>query len=434
MKNGKNRRRAAALSGVIKQHEKELNIAAGILEWEIGDLWGHVGVRLPDDRGIAVRMFRRPERGKKKWLVHFDYSLTKLSGVWHYSARVVIYTEIFKARPDVNAVVHCHPAMCIALSLADKPVDWVHMQSSRFNGGTPIFPRPIYILDPDEGAAVAATLGQGVSGHDQGPRHRHCRRDDRRSDDQPRSIWNARRRSWPSPACMAIRGRRRSRSTRRARAEKNCSAGLGMKCFIRPTGTTTRTRLNAASAGREVGRDQLRQSLSGSDLKTRFDSFVNHFALRGASMFSKWLGIILLVLLAPMQLNAQETYLVAYAGFAAFKHRSGRQGSRLFTKYGFQRRCSARPRIGAPNTSRARGSIHLAQIDAATGINAINQGADLIMISGTLNNFPYSFVTQKEIRKPRTLSAKKSAYSPSEERLKQRRFSLSKHGTYRASP
>ena len=169
MKNGKNRRRAAALSGVIKQHEKELNIAAEILEWEIGDLWGHVGVRLPDDRGIAVRMFRRPERAKKKWLVYFDYPLTKLSGVGTIPRESVIYTEIFKARPDVNAVVHCHPAMCIALSLADKPVDWVHMQSSRFNGGTPIFPRPIYILDPDEGAAVAATLGKAsavmIKGH-----------------------------------------------------------------------------------------------------------------------------------------------------------------------------------------------------------------------------------------------------------------------------
>jgi ribulose-5-phosphate 4-epimerase/fuculose-1-phosphate aldolase len=59
--------------------------------------------------------------------------------------------------------------MCIALSLADKPVDWVHMQSSRFNGGTPIFPRPIYILDSDEGAAIAATLGNAsalmIKGH-----------------------------------------------------------------------------------------------------------------------------------------------------------------------------------------------------------------------------------------------------------------------------
>jgi ribulose-5-phosphate 4-epimerase/fuculose-1-phosphate aldolase len=169
MKNGKNHRQASALRNLIKQNEKELNIAAEILEWEIGDLWGHVGVRLPDDRGIAVRMFRRPERGKKAWLVHFDYTLTKLSGVGTIPRESVIYTEIFKARPDVNAVVHCHPAMCIALSLADKPVDWVHMQSSRFNGGTPIFPRPIYILDPDEGAAIAATLGKAsavmIKGH-----------------------------------------------------------------------------------------------------------------------------------------------------------------------------------------------------------------------------------------------------------------------------
>jgi ribulose-5-phosphate 4-epimerase/fuculose-1-phosphate aldolase len=43
------------------------------------------------------------------------------------------------------------------------------MQSSRFKGGTPIFPRPIYILDPDEGAALASTLGQAsalmIKGH-----------------------------------------------------------------------------------------------------------------------------------------------------------------------------------------------------------------------------------------------------------------------------
>jgi ribulose-5-phosphate 4-epimerase/fuculose-1-phosphate aldolase len=169
MKNGKNQRQASALRNVIKQNEKELNIAAEILEWEIGDLWGHVGVRLPDDHGIAVRMFRRPERGKRAWLVHFDYTLTKLSGVGTIPRESVIYTEIFKARPDVNAVVHCHPAMCIALSLVDMAVDWVHMQSSRFNGGTPIFPRPIYILDPEEGAAIAATLGKAsavmIKGH-----------------------------------------------------------------------------------------------------------------------------------------------------------------------------------------------------------------------------------------------------------------------------
>ena len=153
----------------IKAIEDELNTAAKILEWEIGDIWGHVGTRLPGNRGIAVRMFRRAEREKKDWLVHFDYSLKKLSGVGTIPRESVIYTEIFKARPDVNAAVHCHASMCIALSLADRPVDWIHMQSSRFKGGTPIFPRPIYILDESEGAELAKCLGDAsavmIKGH-----------------------------------------------------------------------------------------------------------------------------------------------------------------------------------------------------------------------------------------------------------------------------
>lgn len=153
----------------IKAIERELHTAARILEWEIGDIWGHVGTRLPGDRGIAVRMFRRAEQEKKDWLVHFDYSLKKLSGVGTIPRESVIYSEIFKARPDVNAAVHCHASMCIALSLADKPVDWVHMQSSRFKGGTPIFPRPIYILDESEGADLAKCLGDAsavmIKGH-----------------------------------------------------------------------------------------------------------------------------------------------------------------------------------------------------------------------------------------------------------------------------
>jgi len=155
--------------GTIKRAEQELSIAAKILEWEIGDIWGHVGVRLPEGGGIAVQMFRRFENEKKDWVVHFDYALKKLSGVGTIPREAVIYTEIFKARPDVNAAVHCHASMCVALSLADKPIDWVHMQSSRFKGGTPIFPQQIYILDESEGAALAKTLGNAsavmIKGH-----------------------------------------------------------------------------------------------------------------------------------------------------------------------------------------------------------------------------------------------------------------------------
>jgi ribulose-5-phosphate 4-epimerase/fuculose-1-phosphate aldolase len=153
----------------IKTADAELGIACKILEWEIGDIWGHVGVRLPDNKGIAVQMFRRAEEDKRDWLVHFDYNIKKLAGVGTPPRESVIYTEIFKARPDVNAAVHCHASTCVAMSLADTPVSCVHVQSGRWGTGVPIYPRPIYILDEDEGADLARTLGNAngmmIKGH-----------------------------------------------------------------------------------------------------------------------------------------------------------------------------------------------------------------------------------------------------------------------------
>ncbi|MCH6545943.1 MAG: class II aldolase/adducin family protein, partial [Deltaproteobacteria bacterium] len=150
--------------------EEELRIASSILEWEMGDIWGHVATRLPDSESIAVKIFRPPEEpGVKDWFVRFDYSLNKLSGVGTVPMEAAIYSEAFKARPDVNAAVHSHAPMCIALSMADKTVYNMHQQSKRFGNGVPVFPEPIFIIDAKEGADLAKTLGQApaviIKGH-----------------------------------------------------------------------------------------------------------------------------------------------------------------------------------------------------------------------------------------------------------------------------
>ncbi|HEY7218671.1 MAG TPA: ABC transporter substrate-binding protein [Candidatus Binatia bacterium] len=125
-------------------------------------------------------------------------------------------------------------------------------------------------------------------------------------------------------------------------------------------------------------------------------------------MLTKWLSTILLLLTLPTQICAQETYLVAYAGFAGFQAPVwAPKDLGLMAKYGFNGDVVLVPGSVRQIQAVLGGSIHLAQIDAATGINAINQGADIVMISGTLNYFPYSFVTQKEIRKPEDLTGKK---------------------------
>jgi len=110
----------------------------------------------------------------------------------------------------------------------------------------------------------------------------------------------------------------------------------------------------------------------------------------------------------PAKIAAQEPFLVAYAGFAGFQAPVwAPKDLGLFSKYGFNGDVVLVPGSVRQIQAIVGGSIHFAQADAATAVNAINQGLDLVMISGTLNSFPYSFVTHKEIRKPEDLTGKK---------------------------
>ena len=150
--------------------EEDLKIASKILEWEMGDIWGHVGVRVPGKEQIAVKLFRLPDEDEEAdWLVHFDYGSKKVSGVGAVPNESTIYTEIFKMRPDVHAIVHSHAPMCIALSMANKQIDTVHMQSKQYAGGVPVYPRPIFIMDDQEGKELASTMGSAeavvIRGH-----------------------------------------------------------------------------------------------------------------------------------------------------------------------------------------------------------------------------------------------------------------------------
>lgn len=144
--------------------QEDMRIAAAILEWEMGDIWGHIGARVPGDDSIIARLFRQPEqRNLSEWFVQFDYSLNKRSGVGTVPSEAAIYSEVFKARPDVNAAVHSHAPMCVTLSMADKTVSTMHQQSKKFGSGVPVYPDPIFIIDSTEGSDLAKTLGQAAA-------------------------------------------------------------------------------------------------------------------------------------------------------------------------------------------------------------------------------------------------------------------------------
>ena len=99
-------------------------------------------------------------------------------------------------------------------------------------------------------------------------------------------------------------------------------------------------------------------------------------------MLTRLLWTALLLLLSSTYSLAQETYLVAYAGFAGFQAPVwAPKDLGLFSKYGFNGDVVLVPGSVRQIQAVLGGIIHLAQIDASTGINAINQGADLVMFS-----------------------------------------------------
>ena len=125
-------------------------------------------------------------------------------------------------------------------------------------------------------------------------------------------------------------------------------------------------------------------------------------------MLNKIGCLVFLLLLQPAICRAQEHYLIAYGGFAGFQAPIwAAKDLGLLNKYGLSGDVVMVPGSTREIQALLGGSVQFAQVDAVTTINAVNQGADLVIVSGSLNTFPFSFVAQKEIRKPEDLTGKK---------------------------
>src|SRR5256712_13904831 len=98
-------------------------------------------------------------------------------------------------------------------------------------------------------------------------------------------------------------------------------------------------------------------------------------------MLQRWFFTVLLLVTLPAPRAAQEVPLVPYAGFAGFQAPVwAPKDLGLMAKYGFNGDVVLVPGSVRQIQALQGGSIQFAQVDAATAINAVNQGADLVMI------------------------------------------------------
>jgi L-ribulose-5-phosphate 4-epimerase len=123
---------------------------------------GHVSLRVKDD---PDRFYMKPagiglEEMTDENIITVDIEGNKVAGTAGRHNEVFIHSEVLRARPDCNAVVHTHAAYAVAFSSLGKPLLAVSNDGAFFANGLPVFEETTeLIITQARGRAVARTLG-----------------------------------------------------------------------------------------------------------------------------------------------------------------------------------------------------------------------------------------------------------------------------------
>jgi L-fuculose-phosphate aldolase len=123
---------------------------------------GHISVRLPDD---PSRFFMKPhsvglDEVTIDNILTIDLDGNVVAGTARRHSEVFIHTEIFKARADVQSVIHTHPPYAVVLSSSRRPLKCLSQPSALFFEALGVYSDTVSLIrTPAVGKSVATALG-----------------------------------------------------------------------------------------------------------------------------------------------------------------------------------------------------------------------------------------------------------------------------------
>lgn len=135
------------------------NILAREGHWD--HILGHVSVRLPKQDRILMKPHGFGfEEIRPQHLIVCNLEGKKIEGKYERHSEVFIHTEVYKARPDVNCVVHTHAPYATAFGSLSQPLRPISHEGSIFSTGLPLFDRTTALIRTAElGQELARALG-----------------------------------------------------------------------------------------------------------------------------------------------------------------------------------------------------------------------------------------------------------------------------------
>ena len=151
---------AANLKELKEKLAYSCNILAHEGHWD--NILGHVSVRVPGQKRILMKphSFGFEEIRPQHIIVVDLESGKKVEGKHERHSEVFIHTEIMKARPDVNCVVHTQPPYATAFGALGQRLRPISHEGSIFYDGLPTFDYTTALIrTPELGVELAKSLG-----------------------------------------------------------------------------------------------------------------------------------------------------------------------------------------------------------------------------------------------------------------------------------
>lgn len=149
-----------------KTIKQELIVAGKVLVAQGQDDFtrGHISFRLPDDPKLFFMKAHSLglDEITPRNILTIDLDGKVVAGTARRHSEVFIHSEIFKARRDVNCVIHTHPTHSIALSATGRTLKCYSQPGALFYEALGTYTDTINLIrSPAMGAGVARALGRG---------------------------------------------------------------------------------------------------------------------------------------------------------------------------------------------------------------------------------------------------------------------------------
>src|SRR5919202_533646 len=120
---------------------------------------GHISARVAD--GLVIHTYDSDRAAvRAEDLLRCTFDGEPVSSQGRPPLEVFIHAEIYRARPDVQAVLHTHSELSALFTLADTRLQPMKAAAVRWATGIPVHPDPTLIRTPRQGRELAATLGE----------------------------------------------------------------------------------------------------------------------------------------------------------------------------------------------------------------------------------------------------------------------------------